>query len=104
LIRYLPEQDGLAPPFVLVEHYPDRQPRGAEARWHDPFFGETFDLVGFDRWSPRPGRMASQRMVYTLGSPDWRHVDRSRVQELIAEALPWPACTCQPAHSRIELE
>jgi hypothetical protein len=36
--------------FVLVEHYPDRQPGGVETRWHDPFFEETFDLVSFDRW------------------------------------------------------
>jgi hypothetical protein len=26
LLRYLPGQDGLEPPVVLVEHYPDRQP------------------------------------------------------------------------------
>jgi hypothetical protein len=102
LIRYLPEQDGLAPPqdglappFVLVERYPDRQPRGVEARWHDPFFGETFDLVTLDRWSPRRGRAVGRRVVYTLGTPDWHHVDRAQVEELIGEALPWPACTCQ---------
>ncbi|MBV9327255.1 MAG: hypothetical protein JO352_26195 [Chloroflexi bacterium] len=48
LMYYLPGQEGLVPACVLVKHYPDRQPRGNEARWHDPFFGETFDLVSFD--------------------------------------------------------
>ncbi len=95
LARYLGQQDGLEPPFVLVEHYPDRQPRGARARWHDPFFGETFALVSFKRWSPRLRQAPwSRRLVATLGTPTWRHVSRGDVESLLGQPLDWPACTC----------
>src|SRR4051812_37981570 len=99
LLRYLPQQDGLAPAFVLIEHHPDRQPLGNEGRWHDPFFSETFDLVSFERWSLRPSRGAYQHVLYTLGTPDWRRTDRTWVQELIGEELPWLACTCRTTHN-----
>jgi len=96
LTRYLPQQDGLEPAFVLVEHYPDRQPRGVHARYHDDFFGETFDLVMFERRSLRLGSASGRRaMLQSLGTPDWRHIDRQRVEELIGEALDWQACTCR---------
>jgi hypothetical protein len=96
LSRYLPDQDGLDPPFVLVEHYPDRQPRGVEARWHDPFFGETFDVVTFKTCSPRPRWTGPRRgMLQSFGTPDWRHLSRQEVETLIGEALGWPACTCR---------
>jgi hypothetical protein len=46
-VGYLPGRDDLAPQCVLILHYADRQHRGSDARWHDPFFGEIFDLVTF---------------------------------------------------------
>jgi len=96
LTRYLPEQDGLEPAFLLVEHYPDRQPRGVHARYHDDFFGETFDLVMFERWSPRLRSADGRRgMLQSFGTPDWRHIDRQRVEDLIGEALDRPPCTCR---------
>jgi hypothetical protein len=98
LVRYLPEQDGLEPPFVVVEHYPDRQPH---AGWHEPFFGETFDLVTFERWSPRPRPVGHGRgTLLSFGTPDWRHATRQEVEELIGQGLPWPACTCRGVQHR----
>jgi hypothetical protein len=93
LTRYTPEQDGLEPPFVLVEHYPDRQPRGKDARWHDPFFGETFDLVSFNTWSLRRD-FRNRRVCFSFGEPNWKHSTRLDVERLIGRPLPWPECTC----------
>lgn len=100
LYRYLPQQDGAVPPFVLVEHYPDRQPRGAEARWHNPYMGETFDLVTFDSWRLRPGFLRvpdGVRPFLRVGVSIWQHADRAAVERLIGGELDWPACTCQLA-------
>jgi hypothetical protein len=94
LARYLPEQDGLEPPCLLVEHYPDRQPRRHHARYHDKFFGETFDLVSFASWR-RVLRWDRDQLRQALGTPDWKHTDRTTVEQLIGGPLPWPACTCQ---------
>jgi hypothetical protein len=41
LSRYLPEQDGAEPPFLLVEHYPDAGCR------RDELAAEHFDQVRF---------------------------------------------------------
>jgi hypothetical protein len=96
LSRYLPEQDGLEPPCVFIEHYPDRQPRGPEALFHDPFFGETFDQVTFERWWPKLRRVGRRtELLLELGTPEWRHLDRNNVEDLIGGQLPWPACTCR---------
>lgn len=96
LSRYLPEQDGLEPPFVLIEHYPDRQPRGVDARWHDPFFAETFDLLTFETWSPRPRWTGSKRGMFpSFGTLKWRHISREDVEQLVGELLGWRACTCR---------
>jgi hypothetical protein len=95
LVRYLGQQDGLEPPFVLVEHYPDRQPRGARARWHDPFFGEVFALVTFASWSLRPRWAGPRRdLLLSVGTPSWQHVSRDQVEALIRHSLDWPACSC----------
>jgi hypothetical protein len=95
LTRYTPEQDGFEPPFVLVEHYPDRQPRGKDARWHDPFFSETFDLVTFENWHLRRRVVRDRRLRLSFGTPDWKRVHRAEVEYLVSRSLPWPACTCQ---------
>jgi hypothetical protein len=82
LTHYLPQEDGVEPQFVLVEHYPDRQPRGANARYHDPFFGETLDLVTLERRSPRLRHSGWRHgMVQSFDTPDWRHVDRKCVNK-----------------------
>jgi hypothetical protein len=98
--RYLGAQDGVEPPFVFVEHYGDRQVRGRAARFHDPFFGEDFDLVTFATWKrTRRWVMGRERTHFyeTVGQPEWQHVDRAHIEELIGEPLPWPACTCNVA-------
>ena len=99
LTRYLGEQDGLEPPFVLVEHYPDRQRQNPRARYHDPLFGESFDLVTFASWKRRRRWVVLRERTHfyeTLDthSPDWKHVERADIERLIGEPLPWPACTC----------
>src|SRR3989442_1628610 len=53
LLQYLPEQDGLVPPFWLIDHYPDRQPSGPGARYHQDFYKEEFSIVTFDSWVVR---------------------------------------------------
>jgi hypothetical protein len=96
LSRYLPEQDGIEPPCVFIDHYPDRQPRGPEALSHDPFFGETFDQVTFDRRSLKLRRVRRRAAsLVELGVPDWRHLDRDTVEGLVGGRVPWPACTCR---------
>ena len=35
------------------------------------------------------------RALCTLGTPDWRHVERAHVEELIGEALRSQACVCR---------
>ncbi len=96
LSRYLPEQDGLEPPFVLVEHYPDHQFDAAGAQRHDPFLGETFDLVSFEHWRSRPRWQGPRRgMMQSFGEPQWRRTTRGDVERLIGEPLPWLSCTCQ---------
>ena len=94
---YLPQQDGAEPPCVLVEHYPDRQPRGRAARYHDPFFGETFDLVTFASWRlARRGMPATRlRLEHVAAEPQWQQVDRAEVERLVGGELDGPACTCQ---------
>ena len=97
LSRYLPERDGAEPPFLLVEHEPERQP-ARPARWHDPSFAEPFDLVRFAHHRPKPTWRSPRRgLVQQFGEPEWRRVERGEVERLLGEPLPEPACSCERA-------
>ena len=75
LSRYLPEQDGAEPPFLLVEHYPDMGCR------RDALAAEHFDQVTLAHYAGRPRWSVQQRgMVQRFGEPDWRRVDRAQVE------------------------
>jgi hypothetical protein len=96
LNRCLPGHNGLEPPFASSTRPIDSRvalrPAGTTRS-----SGESFDLGEL-----RPGRHSyvariKQRVLHTLGTPDWRHLDRAHVQEMVGEALPWPACTCHVA-------
>jgi len=88
--RYLGEQDGLEPPFVLVEHYPDTGCR------RDHLNVEHFDLVTFAHYRPRAHWQAPWRgVIQKFGEPDWRRISRADVEQLIGQELGEPACTCQ---------
>ena len=105
LTRYVAAQDGAEPPFVLVEHYYDRQPHRGRGALHDPFFGETFDLVTFKSWRRRQRwvrRDGGVRWYQTFETPDWRRSDRETIEQMIGEALPWAACTCQRKTAGVE--
>ncbi len=92
LTRYLGEQDGLEPPFVLVEHYPDTGCR------RDHLGAEHFDLVTFAHYQPRARWQGPHRgMLQRFGEPDWRRISRADVEQLIGQDLGEPACTCQTA-------
>src|ERR687885_67593 len=83
LSRYLPEQDGAEPPFLLVEHYPDTGCR------RDALVAEHFDQVTFSHYAGRPRWSIQQRaMVQRFGEPDWRRVDHAQVEQWIGEPLP----------------
>ena len=91
--RYLGEQDGLEPPFLVIEHYYDRNPE----RYHEDFFEEHFDRVTFADYKVhrRVVRGADGPHVYVkFGSPTWDHVKRAEVERLVGEPLPWPECSC----------
>jgi len=90
LSRYVPEMDGLEPPFVLVEHTPDRGCRS------DALDAEHFDLVSFAHWRPRPRWQGPRRgMMQSFGEPDWQRVSRAEVEQLLGQELDEPSCTCQ---------
>jgi len=90
LSRYLPEQDGLEPPFVLLEHYPDTGCR------RDHLGAEHFDVVTFAHWHGRPRFVLARRgMLQRSGEPDWRRIARAEGEQLIGQELGEPACTCQ---------
>ncbi len=76
LTRYLGEQDGIEPPFVLLEHYPDTGCR------RDHLDAEHFDLVTFAHWHGRPRFVAAGRgMLQRFGEPDWRRISRADVEQ-----------------------
>jgi len=81
--RYLPEQDGLEPPALVVEHYPDQGCR------RDELEAEHFHQVTCAHHAGRPPWSIQQRqMVQRFGEPDWRRVDRAQVEQWIGvEAL-----------------
>ena len=89
LARYLPEQDGAEPPFILVEHYPDTSCR------RDELNAEHFDHVTFDHYAGRPRwSIRRQAMVQWFREPEWHRIDRAQVEAWIGEVLPEHACTC----------
>jgi hypothetical protein len=91
--RYLPEQDGLEPPALFVEHYPDMGCR------RDELAAEHFDQVTCAHSAGRPRFWNVQRgMLQRFGEPEWRRIQRTEVEAWIGEALPEPACTCPVAH------
>jgi hypothetical protein len=57
---------------VWIEHYPDRHPPGMR---NDRMFDESFALVTFE-WKDGIAR-----------SPDWRHISREWVEQLVGEAV-----------------
>jgi hypothetical protein len=67
LSRYLPDQDGIEPPCVLIAHYPDRRPRGPEALFHDRFFG---DAPGDRRGTESGPPNSNWRMVCQSGGAE----------------------------------
>jgi len=92
LTRYLGEQDGLEPPFALVEHYPDTGCR------RDHLGAEHFDLVTFAHYRPRAHWQSPWRgVIQNFGEPDWRRISRADVEQLIGQELGEPACTCHTA-------
>jgi len=88
--KYLPEMDGIEPPALFVEHYPDS---GCQ---RDRLGAEHFDLVTFAHHAGRP-RFASPRrgMLQRFGEPAWRRISRADVEQLIGQELGEPASTCR---------
>ncbi len=88
--RYLPEMDGLEPPAVFIEHYPDS---GCQ---HDRLGAEHFDLVTFAHHAGRPHFVPVRRgMLQPFGKLDWRRISRADVEQVIGQELGEPTCTCQ---------
>src|SRR5919202_487716 len=89
LSRYLPEQDGAEPPFLLVEHYP------AAGCRRNALAAEHFDLVTFAHHAARPRFWTVQcGLVECFGSRDGRRMGPGEGEAWIGGALPDPACTC----------
>lgn len=59
-------------PFVWVEHYPPR-----------PYFGESYHLVQFDDYVPRPQFSMGRAVSIKIGAPTWRRITRAAVADLI---------------------
>ena len=76
LAGYLPDRAGEDRPFVWIEHYP-RRPGG---------LGETFDLVTFEHYRPRPELRGGRRRL-VIGTPCWRRLTREQAEALIGGPL-----------------
>lgn len=68
---------------IWIEHYPDRHPPGMEG---ERMFDETFDLIRF-RWEDEGRHRAPMRLSPWARTPDWRHLDREEVEELVGRRL-----------------
>ena len=80
--KYLPGvfESDQQPPFVWVEHYPrERLAYGRNVR-------EAYDLVTFVNYRPKQVLEAGRWRV-KLGAPEWRHVTKAEVEQLIGESI-----------------
>lgn len=67
MVRYLGRR-----PFIWVEHYPARR-----------YFGESYDLVQFDHYDPRPQFSMGRAVSIKIGAPTWRRITKATLAELM---------------------
>ena len=74
------------PPFVLIEHYPDRYPGST---FRDSIFAEHFDLVTFRSYGLEfPYSFAMKQNRPKFSGPEWDRLERRKVLEIVLRSKP----------------